>query len=602
MNYQKVYMNQIYSSNMMGYLSQMWRNQLLCDAVIKTGNIITKAHRIVLIAACPMLQNMENASLGSHLEVRMAADIKQDSVNAFLQYIYEGYMMLTEENCKDIEKMAKLLQVESGRITEEMTGSSMSSSYKPGGQDPFERVPRIGSGIQHSDSGVKEDTLEVVHKEPPERDADGWPKESRLPPVHRTQSISVSSQLSKETNVQIVNVPNESDRFRVQQTPQSVQMSQARPTPPRTSTAPEPAQQSFSQIQSTAQKLEAQRIAADVMASLPSIHMQASSSVSQQQSMNAPAQKINIDPLPPPLHGPSTSTMRTSTISQPPTHPTQQTPPRLASKPFAAGSAMQATESHSPLSDKREKESNVAQGTSQVIPISAPQESRIPSQNISLQPATTEQIQNVEKLLAGDDVGMQDRKSEPSTSEASPDLSIIKIEEADTGGLDMYVDLPDDTKAMMQAHEGGTCESEDEGDFGQGEASNEGSNFSGEQMGAWQGQDVSFQGQDASFSGDGSFQGQEGSYQGFKVVLARKPGRKSRKIGSDRKATSQSAKMAQKRRRMSNAEKQKLYRLRRDQDPVKRQEYLEKCRRRYHEQKGKLSEPNEPLDRKPPKV
>ena len=60
-----------------------------------------------------MLQSMENASAGSHLEVRLASEIKQDSVNTFLQYLYEGFMMLTEENVKDVEKIGRLLQVES---------------------------------------------------------------------------------------------------------------------------------------------------------------------------------------------------------------------------------------------------------------------------------------------------------------------------------------------------------------------------------------------------------------------------------------------------------------------------------------------------------
>lgn len=60
-----------------------------------------------------MLQSMDNASMGSHLEVRLAAEIKQDSINTFLQYLYEGFMMLTEENCRDVEKIARLLQVDS---------------------------------------------------------------------------------------------------------------------------------------------------------------------------------------------------------------------------------------------------------------------------------------------------------------------------------------------------------------------------------------------------------------------------------------------------------------------------------------------------------
>ncbi|XP_048780402.2 uncharacterized protein LOC125683366 isoform X3 [Ostrea edulis] len=112
MNYQKTYMNHIHSSSLLYQLSTMWKTQTLCDAIIRTGSVITKAHRVVLVAACPMLQSMENAAAGSHLEVRLAADIKQESINTFLQYLYEGFMTLNEENYKDIEKISRLLQVE----------------------------------------------------------------------------------------------------------------------------------------------------------------------------------------------------------------------------------------------------------------------------------------------------------------------------------------------------------------------------------------------------------------------------------------------------------------------------------------------------------
>lgn len=60
-----------------------------------------------------MLQTMENAAIGSHLEVRLSAEIKPESVQTFLKYLYEGFMMLTGDNYKDVEKIAKLLQVES---------------------------------------------------------------------------------------------------------------------------------------------------------------------------------------------------------------------------------------------------------------------------------------------------------------------------------------------------------------------------------------------------------------------------------------------------------------------------------------------------------
>ncbi|XP_061178972.1 zinc finger and BTB domain-containing protein 20-like isoform X2 [Saccostrea echinata] len=111
--YQKFYTNQIHSSSLLYQLSTMWKSQVLCDAVIRSGSTVIKAHRVILVAACPMLQSMEKSSIGSHLEVRLASDIAADSINTFLQYLYEGFMMLTEENCKEVEKIARLLQVDS---------------------------------------------------------------------------------------------------------------------------------------------------------------------------------------------------------------------------------------------------------------------------------------------------------------------------------------------------------------------------------------------------------------------------------------------------------------------------------------------------------
>lgn len=79
-----------------------------------------------------------------------------------------------------------------------------------------------------------------------------------------------------------------------------------------------------------------------------------------------------------------------------------------------------------------------------------------------------------------------------SSADLTPDLSIVKIESAnnsnmdDTGGLDMYVDMPDQS---MISHMQGDEEVPDDhsdyehpsGDWGQEDMSNEGSNISGDQ-------------------------------------------------------------------------------------------------------------------------
>ncbi|XP_060086269.1 uncharacterized protein LOC132565628 isoform X12 [Ylistrum balloti] len=192
MNYQKFYTNGIHSSSLLCQLATMWKSQTLCDAIIKTGSINTKAHRLVLVAACPMLQSMDNASIGSHLEVRLASEIKQDSVNMFLQYLYEGFMMLTEDNHKDIEKIARLLQVDSVikccadfcKSLHEKTGLSVYSAgqYKYSSHDMLEFKHVRVSGIQKT----VQDSMMKRHSDFQRPNSPG----SKRPRMHRPGSPS----------------------------------------------------------------------------------------------------------------------------------------------------------------------------------------------------------------------------------------------------------------------------------------------------------------------------------------------------------------------------------------------------------------------------
>eukprot|EP00105_Crassostrea_gigas_P020001 XP_011438667.1 PREDICTED: uncharacterized protein LOC105336167 isoform X1 [Crassostrea gigas] len=270
-NYHKVYMNHVHSSTLLSQLSTMWKSQTLCDAMIKTGAVTTRAHRVVLVAACPMLQTMENATSGSHLEVRLASDISQESVNTFLQYLYEGYMILTEENCTEVEKIARLLQVDSitkccadfNKTINKSAGaqfrysfqdqtdfkhmrvsdlfkkqerstkrsnemhrplspsvkrqrihtssspkihdtSSMAESYGATA-DPWDRVPRLGSGFQGPGVvDIREDGFELVQTEPPKKDSSGSVQEPVK--VQTSVSLSVSSQHNHSSDLRVVNV------------------------------------------------------------------------------------------------------------------------------------------------------------------------------------------------------------------------------------------------------------------------------------------------------------------------------------------------------------------------------------------------------------
>lgn len=42
MSYQKFYTNPIQSSSLLCQLASMWKSDIMCDAVIKTGNVNTK--------------------------------------------------------------------------------------------------------------------------------------------------------------------------------------------------------------------------------------------------------------------------------------------------------------------------------------------------------------------------------------------------------------------------------------------------------------------------------------------------------------------------------------------------------------------------------
>lgn len=60
-----------------------------------------------------MFKFMESVFVGFYLEIRLVFDIKEEFINIFLQYLYEGCMVLIEDNYKDIEKIGRILQVDS---------------------------------------------------------------------------------------------------------------------------------------------------------------------------------------------------------------------------------------------------------------------------------------------------------------------------------------------------------------------------------------------------------------------------------------------------------------------------------------------------------
>lgn len=151
-------MSPVQSSNLQSQLCELWKKQKFCDAVIKSDNISVMAHRLVLAASCPMLQSMENYSFGSLLEIRVESDMTKESVMAFLQYLYEGYLMLTEENYCLVEKLARSLHIDSiisfCKDFSQSVFSSSSNIHEPSGEADFKHV-RITNLLKVLDSSQK---------------------------------------------------------------------------------------------------------------------------------------------------------------------------------------------------------------------------------------------------------------------------------------------------------------------------------------------------------------------------------------------------------------------------------------------------------------
>ncbi|XP_060086435.1 B-cell lymphoma 6 protein homolog isoform X23 [Ylistrum balloti] len=576
MNYQKVYMNQIHSSSLLCQLSAMWKNQLLCDAIIKTGQIITKAHRVVLVAACPMLQSMENAAAGSHLEVRLAADIKQESVNTFLQYLYEGFMMLTEDNVRDVEKVARLLQVDSVikcvadfykcmhaktgiafpgtqykynfndliefrhvRVTDlqktvhdgaakrmsdfprpgspgskrprlnrgaspsdgTVIGSdkaddtaSMSHSYMAGAPDPWDRVPKLGSGMgrqgatgKNSQPGVieiVEESIELVQTEPPEKDS-GQPSSSRSSQKTSSSiSIAIASQYNTDPDLSIVTVPEKPSSATQPPGPIS---SSSTPQQGSITVSPLTVFQDSQHAQSSPSSSSSSR---DLPGLASSSTTDRQTSFRQEQPFSGFSQKQDSENVfsssKQHQQQPRTSDSQMTSTPQRTPFPVSITPSASQGKPFAAGSAMQAMVTSSPIS------------VSQSSPApSRPRPTPQPAMSMSVPDSSS---LSMDVGPGGDDGKGKSTKIEiadsmqESTADLTPDLSIVKVEAAlgdgETGGLDMHVDMAEQSIMQMQAGASHQEEFEEPSDaeieeWAREEMSNEGANMSGDPNSSW---------------------------------------------------------------------------------------------------------------------
>lgn len=98
-------------------------------------------------------------------------------------------------------------------------------------------------------------------------------------------------------------------------------------------------------------------------------------------------------------------------------------------------------------------------------------------------------------LICRNRIELSEELSPSSSADKPPDISIVKVESAEghTGGLDMFVDMPEEAMMRMKAGMDDSMENEDESDpehdqsqdLQRDDMSNEASNVSGDQNNSW---------------------------------------------------------------------------------------------------------------------
>ncbi|KAK3580892.1 hypothetical protein CHS0354_008174 [Potamilus streckersoni] len=111
---EKVYVNPDHSSQLLVQMSELWRKDKFCDAVLVLRNARFKLHKLVLMAACPGIQATHAlAEEKSHFQISLPDDYDMTSVVNVLDYLYDGAVRLRCDNVHKVKKLAKYLQLHS---------------------------------------------------------------------------------------------------------------------------------------------------------------------------------------------------------------------------------------------------------------------------------------------------------------------------------------------------------------------------------------------------------------------------------------------------------------------------------------------------------
>ncbi|KAK3593975.1 hypothetical protein CHS0354_040714 [Potamilus streckersoni] len=109
---EKVYVNSNHSSQILFQMSELWRCDKYCDAILKLRDTTYKLHKLVLIAACPNILNMlEYREEGKNIQIFLPLELDQVAVGQILDYLYAGAVQLRADNIDGVEKLADYLKI-----------------------------------------------------------------------------------------------------------------------------------------------------------------------------------------------------------------------------------------------------------------------------------------------------------------------------------------------------------------------------------------------------------------------------------------------------------------------------------------------------------
>ncbi|KAK3587409.1 hypothetical protein CHS0354_028788 [Potamilus streckersoni] len=109
---EKVYTSSDYSSQLLSQMSELWRGNKYCDAVLNLQDERFKLHKLVLMAACPnILRCLAHTEENNVFEFYLPEDVEKSVVRLIVNYLYSGSIQLNMANVYGIEKLAKQLRL-----------------------------------------------------------------------------------------------------------------------------------------------------------------------------------------------------------------------------------------------------------------------------------------------------------------------------------------------------------------------------------------------------------------------------------------------------------------------------------------------------------